>query len=90
MYYIDLQDQYIRSIVSGEYRVNDYVPINIRKILNKLYKSASGKTHKYFLNTVYKLSAVYLEYNKRIRKNGSLVVKSLAKMFFTDDANHRI
>lgn len=57
------------------YSRDNYLFININTVLKNLNKSLSGKTREIFMQTVYKLSIVHLEYNKKISQHKSLYCK---------------
>ena len=72
IYYIEILDQYANLIVNDKYLCDQYVQININKVLQNVNKTKSGRSHNQFIQTIKKLSAVNLEYHKKISKDGSL------------------
>nr|YP_009488738.1 hypothetical protein Grafi_p168 [Grateloupia filicina]AWD77357.1 hypothetical protein Grafi_p168 [Grateloupia filicina] len=72
IYYIEILDQYANLIVNDKYLYDQYVQININKVLQNVNKTKSGRSHNQFIQTIKKLSAVNLEYHKKISKDGSL------------------
>lgn len=49
---------------------DDYIQINVRKILQSFGKHDSGRSYKRFMNTVKKLAHTTIEYDKQINTNG--------------------
>ena len=49
---------------------NDYIEINVRKILQSLGKHDSGRSYERFINIVKKLAHTTIEYDKQIHING--------------------
>ncbi|MGH1163436.1 DUF1368 domain-containing protein [Bacillus mycoides] len=49
---------------------NDYIEINVRKILQSLGKQDSGRSYERFINIVKKLAHTTIEYDKQIHING--------------------
>lgn len=76
VYYIELLDQYASFIMNNIDCSNDeYIPININKILVNINKANSGRSHNECIKIVEKLSAVNLAYNKLINKEKLLYCK---------------
>ena len=72
VYYIAILQQFAEYI-NVQHRIiseNDYIEINIRKILKSLSQYDSGRSYERFMDVVKKLACTTIEYDKLINVNG--------------------